>query len=260
MRRLLQVFVPFAFSLLAGSAWADAPQRIVSLDLCTDWMLALHARPEQIAAISPRLRRAGVAQTAAAESWPVHDATLESIMSLQPDLVISGEFNSLPLRRRLAVLGVRVEALPFPQTLHDIVAYEQRLLALIGKADTPARMPQLAPARGGTAPRLLLLGANGIGTGTGTMENEVLRAAGWRNYTEAQGYVKLDLERIVADPPDAILWAAPTHPALAYRFAQHPVLRQLAPSPHWIETDDWRWECPGPWTWGLIEQLRQWRP
>lgn len=256
----MQCFAATIMLCVTASAWAEAPQRIVSLDLCTDWMLALHAKREQIAAISPRLRRAAIAQTSAAESWPAHDGTLESIMSLQPDLVMSGEFNSLPLRRRLAALGVRVEALPFPQTLQDIVAYEQRLLALIGKTGVPAGMPAPAPAHDGSAPRLLLLGANGIGTGAGTMENEVLRAAGWRNYTEAQGYVKLDLERIVADPPDAILWAAPAHPALAYRFAQHPVLHHLSPPPRWLETDDWRWECPGPWTWGLIEQLRQWRP
>jgi iron complex transport system substrate-binding protein len=25
----------------------------------------------------------------------------------------------------------------------------------------------------------------------------------------------------------------------------------------WLSTDYWRWQCPGPWTWGLIDQLRK---
>lgn len=75
-------------------------------------------------------------------------------------------------------------------------------------------------------PRLLLLGPNGIGTGRGTMEDDILTRAGWDNDVQAQGYV-LDTERIATHPPDAVLWAAPSSRALANRFAEHPVLKRV---------------------------------
>ena len=103
-----------------------------------------------------------------------------------------------------------------------------------------------------------MLGANGIGTGTATLEHEILSRAGWRNYLSAPGYQRLDLEQIVLDPPDAILWAAPEHRALANQFAEHAALRQSIPATRWLATDYWRWQCPGPWTWELIGQLQQW--
>ena len=84
---------------------------------------------------------------------------------------------------------------------------------------------------------------------------------GNRFYAEAQaqGYVQLDLERMAAHPPDAVLWAAPSSRALANRFAEHPVLKRVIPPSRWLTTDYWRWQCPGPWTWDLIRQLQQWR-
>ena len=63
---------------------------------------------------------------------------------------------------------------------------------------------------------------------------------------------------MAADPPDAVLWAAPEHRALANQFAEHAALRRAVPAERWLATDYWRWQCPGPWTWELIGQLHQW--
>lgn len=48
----------------------------------------------------------------------------------------------------------------------------------------PLPAPASRPSRHQTAPRkrLLLLGANGIGTGRGTFESGVMEHAGWTNY------------------------------------------------------------------------------
>lgn len=246
---LLAWLPPSGVAALAG--------RIVSLDLCTDWMLARFADPGRVAALSPLHRRFPVPWMGA--GWPAHDGTLEQVLQLKPDLVITGEYNALQLRRRLGALGLRVEVLPLPTSLADIHAYEEAMLRLL---DQPAGRASVAPpAAVGEAPRkrLLLLGANGIGTGRGTFEDGILRHAGWTNYLEVAGYPHLDLERIALDPPDAILWAAPGSRALANRFAEHPVLKRAVAPERWLSTDYWRWQCPGPWTWELVDQLRQWR-
>lgn len=245
-------------ALLAGPARAaEPPRRVVSLDLCMDWLLAWHARPGQVAALSPALRRLPLPQ--ARPSWPRHDGSLEQVYRLQPDLILVGEYNARLLRRRLQALAQPVVVLPLPTTLADIEQYERRILALLGQPPTrarPAPPPRVPPA---DAPRLLLLGANGIGTGRGTFEDQILRQAGWRNYLTASGYVSLDLEALVADPPEAILWSAPASPSLASRFAEHPALRRALAAGRWLQTDYWRWQCPGPWTWQLIAQLQEQR-
>jgi iron complex transport system substrate-binding protein len=243
--------------VLPCAAQNDLPRRIVSLDLCTDWLLMHYAQrsPDvmpRVAALSPLTRQRADQWNASA--WPSHDGSLEQVLQFQPDLIITGEFNALLLRRRLTSLDKRVEMLPLPTHLADIDSYEKRLLSLLrlpeSLADTP--VPLMTE---GKRKRLLLLGANGIGTGRGTLEDEILRRAGWTNYVQADGYVQLDLERIAADPPDAVLWAAPASPALANRFAEHPVLKRAVPASRWLRTDTWRWQCPGPWTWQLVREL-----
>jgi iron complex transport system substrate-binding protein len=240
---------------LSATALA-APQRIVSLDLCTDWMLARHVEPSQKVVLSPLHRQFPVAWMK--EGWPVHDGTLEQVLQLKPDLVITGEYNALQLRRRLQALGVRVEVLPLPASLAEVRAYEERLLRLLGLPGKRAAVALPVVAGGASRPRLLLLGANGIGTGRGTFEDGILEYAGWSNYLPETGYPRLDLERIVLDPPDAILWAAPGSQALANRFAEHPVLKRAVAPARWLSTDYWRWQCPGPWSWALVGELRQW--
>ncbi len=229
-------------------------QKVLSLDLCTDWILAKHASPSQVLALSPLMKQYPVDWVG--QDWPTHNGSLEQILELKPDLVITGEYNALMLRRRLQELGVRVEILPLPKNLSQVSEYEQRLLSLIGKSkDKASKPPRLKPSSH-PKQKLLLLGANGIGTGRNTFENDLLQYAGWDNYLMDKGYINLDLEQIATNPPDAILWAAPSSAALSNLFAKHPVLKQAIPAKQWLKTDAWNWQCPGPWTWDLIGQLQ----
>lgn len=255
MRDLKHLLCLFGL-LLAPLAVQAAPSRVVSLDLCMDWALAQHAAPGQIAALSPMYRRYPRPDLDA--GLPSHDGSLEGLVGLRPDLVLVGQYSALLLRERLRTLGVRVEVIALPTTLAGISAYERRILALLGQ--DPARgLPPPAPRTPRRdAPRLLLLGGNGIGTGRDTFEHQLIEQAGWRNYLTQPGHQRLDLEAIVADPPEAVLFAAPAAQALANGFAMHPALRRAIPAEAWLSTDYWRWQCPGAWMWRLTGQLNQW--
>ncbi len=185
-----------------------------------------------------------------------HDGSLEQLLSLKPDLVLVGEYNARLLRQRLIDLGVSVIILPLPRTLSEVKKYEREFVSLLGR---PEHLVDAMPGRykgSSKAGRMLLLGANGIGTGRGTFENDVLEYAGWDNYLSQEGYISLDLEQVVMDPPDVVLWAAPRSAALANQFAEHPVLKKLLSEDRWLDSDYWHWQCPGPWTWQLIEKMR----
>lgn len=243
--------------MLARPGHTEPLKRVVSLDLCTDWMLTTHAERSKVAALSPLSRRYPAPWLDT--GWPAHDGSLEQILQLKPDLVITGEYNALLLRSRLQALGVRVEILSLPKNLEEITAYEKRLLELLGLPSSRASVPTSVADTPARHKRLLLLGPNGIGTGQKSFENDILERAGWTNYLHEEGQIRLDLEKIMLDPPDAVLWSASTGNALANQFAQHPVLKRAVPRERWLATDYWRWQCPGPWTWDLIRQLNRWQ-
>lgn len=252
-------FALFAM-LIASAAFSQAPptpQRIVSLDLCTDWMLALYVEQERVAALSPMQRVSQPFHPAPWMKgyWPAHDGTPESIALLRPDLILAGQYTAITLREQLRSLGFRVDILPLATTLEEVRRYEQQFLAYAGLP--PKRAANVPPEREPGKKRLLLLGANAIGMGRNTFENAIMNRAGWRNYLDESGLVRLDLEKVASDPPDAVLWAAPTGAALANAFAEHPLWRSLSPSPSRLETDYWRWQCPGPWSWTLIRELER---
>ncbi|MCL1825135.1 MAG: ABC transporter substrate-binding protein [Betaproteobacteria bacterium] len=243
--------------LMAPAAFSQAPvpQRIVSLDLCTDWMLTLHVGRERVAALSPMQRISQPFHPAPwmKGAWPSHDGSLESIALHKPDLILTGQYSAIGLREQLRRLGFRVEVLPLATTLEEVRDYERQFLAYAGlPLDRTSDIP---PERALGKKRLLLLGANAIGTGRNTFEDALMTRSGWRNYLLDNGLVRLDLEKIAHDPPDVVLWAAPSGAALANAFAEHPLWRALTPSPLRLDTDYWRWQCPGPWSWELIREL-----
>ena len=242
--------------LLPVSATAAAPQGIVSLDLCTDWMLLKYADRAQVRAYSPLLYEYPADWVP--EGLPVHDGSLENILQLEPELLISGEYNAILLRKRLRQLGMRVEVLPLPTSLDGIRAYQDEFLALVG-ADAGSIAADWGLAYPPRHESLLLLGANGIGTGSATIEDDLLQRAGWDNYIDTPGYVNLQLERIVADPPDAIYSSAPLSNSLANLFTRHPAIRRLMPRHAEPRGENWRWQCPGPWSLDLIQELAAWQ-
>lgn len=251
---------------------------ILSLDLCSDWLVAHFASSESMITLSPMAVRHPPPWSG--RQWPTHDGSIEQIITLKPELVIVGAFNAPILRQRLASLGVEVVVLDQVADLSGLARQTQRLLEAIDRqaGAPPARAGQLSAstalrtgqplsaseresqAEGAKTTtqrgRLLLLGPNGYGTGSGTFEAALIEAAGWRNHIERPGHHRLDLESLTRAPPDAILWTSPPGPALANRFAQHRALARAVPQERWLKTDYWRWQCPGPWSLDLIGQLQ----
>lgn len=224
-------------------------------------MLVKYASRSQILALSPLIHQYPVDWVG--QNWPTHNGSIEEILQLKPDLVITGEYNALLLRQRLKELGIRVEILVLPKNLSQVSDYEKHFLSLIDVPGNKASKPVVQEAyknKSNQSPRLLLLGANGIGTGRGTFEDGILQRTGWVNYLQDSGYINLDIERIAIDPPDAVLWSAPASVALSNLFAEHPALKQAIPADRWLSSVYWNWQCPGPWTWDLIDQLQAWVP
>jgi len=230
--------------LLAGSA--EAAERIVSLNLCTDQYLVLLA-PDRIAALSPLARDPAlstVADAAARLPWVRPDA--EAVLSLHPDLVLAGPFGAQTTLAALERRGVPVVRTDMPQDFAAIRAETRRFAALLGATAKGEALLAAMEAMLAVPPhpsrRALLLEARGYTAGADTLEDAVLRAAGLKN---AGGGRRLGLEAILSDPPDLLVTAeAPGFPSLATDLLQHPALKGL-PRRTWPPAF---LACGGPWT------------
>lgn len=253
--RIVFVLISTGIFLQSHVLYAQAPGRIISLDLCTDWMLLKYVEHARVTAFSPLLYRYQADWVP--DGLPTHDGSLEQILEFDPDLLIAGEYNAILLRKRLNQLGRNVKVLPLPGGLDSIRDYQRKFLSIVqlSQRGNEPNWDIQYPQRSQT---LLLLGANGIGTGRNTLENDLIERAGWTNYIRRNGYVDLRLEDIVADPPDAIYWSAPLSNSLANLFAEHAAIRKVVQKFKTPELENWRWECPGPWSLQLIEELAQW--
>lgn len=217
-----------------------------------DWMLVHYAPKQDVLALSPRYLKNPYPD--ADTEFSVHNGSLEQIVQLRPTKILVGQFNAFMLRNRLTGLGFDVEVLPLPLSLQALTEYEQAMANALGATSQLTDFPDYS-SNNSPPKRLLLLGSNGIGVGLHTLENEIVERSGWQNYLRVSGFINLDLESLIQDPPDAILWHSPADPSLANRFAEHPALQLRVVEEAWIQTDAWRWQCPGPWMKELINQL-----
>ena len=241
--------------LFHPAVYAESPERIVSLDLCSDWMLARYASASQQVIYSPLLYRYPLEWIPS--GLPVHDGSLEQVLELNPDLVIAGEFNATQLSRRLQQLDIHVVVMPLPLSLPATVKYIAQFKQQINAPVTTETFQLQAYSKRDQS--LLVLGANGIAAGLDTLENDILQQSGWSNYLQHSGFVSMDLEQLVANPPAAMVYTKPLSNSLANLFASHPALARIATQHNKMLDEAWRWQCPGPWTFDLVKELAQWQ-
>ena len=224
--------------LLAGCAGGKAapppePQArptIVSLNPCTDAILAEITAPGQLIAIShyskdPRSTSMSADQAA---RYPATGGTVEEVLALAPDLVIGSTFMAPATRAALDDLGLRVVAFGAANSVEQSEAQVRALAALAGQpakgAALVARMEAaLRAARpdGGAGVEAALWQPGSIVPGEASLVSDLLRRTGFVSYSERRGMAQADylsLEQIIADPPEVLLVAGSEtgqrHPAL----------------------------------------------
>lgn len=203
---------------------------IVSLNPCTDAILAEVADPAQLLAISHYSHdpRASSMDLAAARRFRAIGGTAEEVAALAPDLVIGSSFIAPPTRTALGELGLRVEIFASPKTVEESVAQVRALAALAGHRDRGEALARRIEAAVATPPgppvEVALWQAGGIVPGKGTLVSDLLRRAGFASYAETRGMAQgdyLSLERIAADPPELLLIAGEG------RGQRHPLLARI---------------------------------
>ncbi|HEY9035115.1 MAG TPA: ABC transporter substrate-binding protein [Pseudomonadales bacterium] len=254
----LRVFLCLLFCFVTP-AWASAPQRVVSLNLCTD-LLILELLPRHRIMAVTELAVDPVYSVAAgrAQGLPIVDQDLESILSFKPDLVLATGFSDPYTVQRLGDMGVPVVQLEIPTTVDGTSVFIMAVAEALGESAAGARLNQQFRARWQqlgeqaaqrTPQRVLLYRPGGVTMGSGTLEDTVLQQAGLINVAADMGlqqWAQLSLESVLQARPDVLLLDDDGRhsDSLAQGMGRHPALRAAG-----IPTRTFshrNWICPGP--------------
>jgi iron complex transport system substrate-binding protein len=205
---------------------------IVSLNPCTDAILAEVTAPGQLLAISRYSRdpRASSMPLGEARRYRATGGTVEEVLALDPDVVVAGSFLDPAAAGAFRRLGARVETVGIAGTVAESEAEVRRLAALAGE---PAKGEALvgrieravaAAHRPGSRVTALVWQEGGLVPGPETLVAELLDNSGFASQSAARGLRQgayLPLEEVLADPPRLVVAAGDE------RMQRHPALRRL---------------------------------
>ena len=242
-----------ALVLTGAAALADAPARVVSLNVCTDQLAFLLAAPGQLVSVSSLAKDPrSSAYADALQELPANDGSAEAVVLLKPDLVLAGTFSTQGTVSMLDRLGYRVERFAPVDNLEDVRANIRRMGALLGREAQAAQMvaafdTRLAALRGdsGTTPRTALYGPLGATAGRDSLSGQLMAAAGMENVVQSPESRTLPLETLVLARPDLILAGTPYGgQSQATDLLRHPALQATGALREVVHGADWVCETP----------------
>ena len=261
--------------ILSGSGlWADtvpetAPQRVVSMNLCTDQLAMMLAAPGQLISVSDLAADPHTSPMAEhAGQYPANFGGAEEIYLLNPDLVVAGIYSDPAVVSMLRRLGVRVEQIDLVQSLEEVPIRLAEMGALLGRDSAAEALnaafdADLAALSGlPDGPRAAFYYPNGYTLGTGTLSHDILTHAGFTHIAEERGIAqsgRLALELLVMTDPELVI-PSNLYPGASRSedILHHPALRALMAAGQG-HTSGPNWICGTPHVLSALRALRDTR-
>jgi len=270
----------FGFLLLAYGLFCSVqvlaestppPQNVASINLCTDQLLLMLAKPEQVASISNlALEPNSSFMSDVAPDYPINHRRPEEIIALKPDVIVAGEYAPRGLLHLFEKLGFRVERFQLTSNIAQIRTNIRKMALLVGAPERGEqlikrmddRIAKVKSQRPKIAPKAAFYQPNGYTSGVDTLQHAALIAAGWRNLAGElgmKGYGDVALEQLLLLEPEQLFTStyAPGTQSLAQRELAHPVLQRITQGRPIINIGYKYWICGGPMIAGAIELLHQ---
>ncbi len=247
----------------------DAPERVVSMNLCTDQLAMMIAERGHLISVS-YLARDPQASVMAAEAGTIsiNYGQAEEIFLLKPDLVLAGTYTTRTTVSLLRKLGFRVEEFAPADSLEDVRANIERMGKVLERpdvaqaliADFDRRLSAISVSDNQPHPTIAPYYANSYTSGRGTLVDAAIHAAGLSNVGAElglRGTAKLPLELLVVSRPDLIMLGRrrASAPALAHEIFEHPVVQNLMQSTSAAIVPDRFLMCGTPHTASAVELL-----
>lgn len=238
---------------------AAAAPRVASLDQCADqYVLALSPR-DAIVGLSYRSEGGDSYLAPLAKGLPKRRDTLESLLAVQPQLVVRYWGGDARLIRRLEAHGAQVITVGEAHDFSGIRANIRKVALAMGRTEAGEALilgmdRKLRAAGAAPTHRVVAyLTPGGASAGPGTLVDAILNAAGLDNQERRPGYRVLSLERLALSPPSLLVlgffdafaldraWWSPAHGGVMRATAHRRALAKLPGSilscPAWFTAD-----------------------
>ena len=249
---------------------AAPPERVVSMNLCTDQLAMMLAGDDQFHSVSHLSQQdRGSALVEQARQYVPNRGLAEEIYLMAPDLVIAGSFSDRTTLDMLRRLDVPVAVFEPAGSLSDIRDRVRRMGRVLHREEAAARMVACFEARladlaaqappAGDRPSAALYSANGWSSGGKTLPGQIVTAAGFDLVADDFGLAWggfLPLELLAMSDPDAVITGQP-YPAdsRAEEILDHPVVAHLKRDSMRGIVSDQDWSCGTPLVLDAIARL-----
>ncbi len=269
--RLIRWLVAGVLSLGIGPVFAgtDQPQRVVSINLCTDQLAMMLSAPGQLISVSDLALDARVsALSDQASEYAINYGRAEEIYLMNPDLVLAGRFSPPATIEMLRRLGIKVVLFDPAYSIEDTRKHIGQMGQSLGRpheaAEMLAQFDQRLAKLSETIqqrPAAALYFANGYTSGDKTLAGQILFAAGYENVAARAGFPdggNMPMELLVMQNPDLLVSGVP-YPGASRSEAilEHPALEIIRQTKQAAQVRDRDWLCGTPFILNAVAELRQ---
>ena len=241
------------------------PKNIVSINPCADAILMEVADKSQIKAIShySHEKTASSIDLNLAKQFPATFDTAEEVINFKPDLVIAGSHVAPPTVAALERLKIPVLNLGVPQSIEESKAQITLVANITHNANNGVLLNQKIDAAVKNAKSdkqipALIWQANGLSPGAGTLADELLKIAGFKNKSSEYGvgmWGIVSLEPLIANPPKYLMTKMDADGSDT--ILTHPVLKKLSDKSKIVDFRPRYLTCAGPVMIDALGRLKQ---
>ena len=238
---------------------AEPPQRVVSMNVCTDQLAMLLAAPGQLVSVSHlAIDPDSSVLVKEAADYRLNHGLAEEIFLMEPDLVLAGTFTTAATVSMLERLGFRIERFALETSFDDVrqnilrmgtlLSQEDQAIEMVETLDEGLRQLEASAIPGLTAASYA---SNSYTTGIGSLSAAVIEAAGLTNLGSKLGIYgggRLPLETLIVAMPDILTNDTPIYdaPALSQENFIHPAYKALLEQAQSASVPSANWICGGP--------------
>jgi len=258
-----------AAGLAPAAETVSKPQRIVSMNLCTDEMVLRLADRRNISSVTWQARDRDNSNVAdLARNVPTNHGLAEEVLPLNPDLVLAGIYTTRATVALLKRAGMRVVDTDVPRSFEDVRQQYREIAAVLDEkergeriiAEMDSNLARLERDRPPVAPTAIVLHGDHYTYGRGSMIDVVLTHAGLENVAVRLGigeFGQVPLEIMAMNPVDVLILGSNRDgpPALATELLRHPVLSRLSDHTRVVVIPNRLWNCSGPALVEAVERL-----